>query len=493
MTQLIPEGKQQFIDINGNPLVGGQVFSYFVSTTTPKDTFQDVNLTIANTNPVILDARGQCAMYGSGPYRQVLKDSAGNLIWDQVVPDANATTVNVVAIPVITGPNTASPGSTITLTATSSSLLGAGSISYFTWTLPGGATSTTPAVGGSATKAITPTGGVGATYTVIITATDNAGNVSQPVNYVITVVTHANPTTPTTLTVASVVYSNSSGNTLSVSGSTASDGATLTYSLTQTGAATVVFNKTSGILAGEVVTFTVPVVGSTTAIVISATAVDSMGGVSPAKTANVSIQTAPTVPGTAYGGGFYVGRMLVAGNNYALVLAPKATGEAPPTKLIKAGGATPTANTQSTWDGLSNSNGIVAGDPTNTTNNAARFCRDLTIGGFTDWALPAKDQLELVYRTFKPGTVANNTSSGANPSSNPTGALYTAGSPAQTTFGPWVTGGAEAFNLVEYWASTEYVAFTGGSDTQDFSTGNQVAQNKNAAGYGCRAVRMVAI
>lgn len=91
MSQNIPTGKQQFFDINGAPLVGGQVFNYVVSTTTPKNTYQDSALTIPNTNPVILDARGQCSMYGSGAYRQVLKDSVGNLIWDQVILDLAQT------------------------------------------------------------------------------------------------------------------------------------------------------------------------------------------------------------------------------------------------------------------------------------------------------------------------------------------------------------------------------------------------------------------
>lgn len=87
MTQLLPNGKQQFININGKPLVGGKVFTYEVGTNTPKATYQDFGETILNTNPIILDARGQAGIYGTGNYRQVLRDSLDNLIWDQVVPD----------------------------------------------------------------------------------------------------------------------------------------------------------------------------------------------------------------------------------------------------------------------------------------------------------------------------------------------------------------------------------------------------------------------
>lgn len=90
MTQQLPNGKQQFIDINGKPLVGGLVNHYSVGTFTPKTTYQDSLQTIPNTNPVVCDARGQASIYGTGPYRQVLTDSVGNLIWDQVVLDPSS-------------------------------------------------------------------------------------------------------------------------------------------------------------------------------------------------------------------------------------------------------------------------------------------------------------------------------------------------------------------------------------------------------------------
>lgn len=88
MTQLIPNGKQQFVDLNGRPLVGGKVYFYSVGTSTPKNTYQDIGETILNTNPVILDARGQASIYGTGNYRQVVRDLFGVQIWDQTIPDA---------------------------------------------------------------------------------------------------------------------------------------------------------------------------------------------------------------------------------------------------------------------------------------------------------------------------------------------------------------------------------------------------------------------
>lgn len=82
---ILPNGKQQFIDINGKPLVGGTVGMYIPNTLIPKNTWQDADQTILNTNPIILDERGQALIYGSGSYRQILSDSRGNLIWDEPV------------------------------------------------------------------------------------------------------------------------------------------------------------------------------------------------------------------------------------------------------------------------------------------------------------------------------------------------------------------------------------------------------------------------
>jgi hypothetical protein len=85
--QLIPNGKAGFVDANGRPLSGGKVYFYSVGTSTPKDTWQDVNQTVLNTNPIILNARGEAFIYGTGAYRQVVRDASDVLIWDAVIPD----------------------------------------------------------------------------------------------------------------------------------------------------------------------------------------------------------------------------------------------------------------------------------------------------------------------------------------------------------------------------------------------------------------------
>lgn len=80
---LLPNGKQQFLDSNGAPLAGGQVFMYVApATTTPKTTWQDAARVTPNTNPVALDSSGEALIYGVGTYRQLVKDAIGNTIWD---------------------------------------------------------------------------------------------------------------------------------------------------------------------------------------------------------------------------------------------------------------------------------------------------------------------------------------------------------------------------------------------------------------------------
>ena len=49
----------QYFDDAGDPLVSGKIYFYETGTTTPKNTYADINYTIANSNPVILTAAGR--------------------------------------------------------------------------------------------------------------------------------------------------------------------------------------------------------------------------------------------------------------------------------------------------------------------------------------------------------------------------------------------------------------------------------------------------
>lgn len=197
--------------------------------------------------------------------------------------------------------------------------------------------------------------------------------------------------------------------------------------------------------------------------------------------------TLPAV-GAPFQGGYYVGRMTPGdGFTYALIVAPRATGQAGTTLQLKTSN-TATTGTISTWDGAANTASMITAGAAD--HPAANFCKGLTIGGYTDWALPAKDQLELIYRQLKPGTAANNTSSGANPSSDPLGSNYTSGSPGQTTVTIFKTGGSEAFITNTYWTSTETSATS--NFIQLFTSGSQSSASKTGSTV-VRAVRMIKI
>ncbi|MBR7899905.1 hypothetical protein [Burkholderia multivorans] len=87
MASILPNGKTQFTDVNGRPLVGGKVYYFEPNTETKKDTWQDAGQTIVNTNPVTLDGSGQAVIWGKGTYRQVVYDRKGNLLWDEIVSE----------------------------------------------------------------------------------------------------------------------------------------------------------------------------------------------------------------------------------------------------------------------------------------------------------------------------------------------------------------------------------------------------------------------
>ena len=83
MAVLAPQPKAQFFDANGDPLVGGKVYSYAAGTTTPLATFTNAGAATSNTNPVILDSRGECDLWfaPATSYKIVLKDANDVTQW----------------------------------------------------------------------------------------------------------------------------------------------------------------------------------------------------------------------------------------------------------------------------------------------------------------------------------------------------------------------------------------------------------------------------
>lgn len=100
---LSPDARLQFFDNNGLPLAGGKLLTYVAGTTTPQATYSDVGLTVANANPIILNASGRPSSAGveigvfltpGASYKYVLQSSASVQIWTQdnisTVPGSSA-------------------------------------------------------------------------------------------------------------------------------------------------------------------------------------------------------------------------------------------------------------------------------------------------------------------------------------------------------------------------------------------------------------------
>lgn len=82
MASLTPNAKQQFFDANGVPLSGGLLYTYEAGTTTPKVTYTDSSELTQNTNPIVLNSRGEASVWlGNAQYKFILKSSAGETIW----------------------------------------------------------------------------------------------------------------------------------------------------------------------------------------------------------------------------------------------------------------------------------------------------------------------------------------------------------------------------------------------------------------------------
>jgi len=75
--------RPQYLDDAGNPLVAGKVFIFESGSSTPKDLFSDVNLSITAANPVILSGSGRMPnTFFIGSARAKLTDADEVQFWD---------------------------------------------------------------------------------------------------------------------------------------------------------------------------------------------------------------------------------------------------------------------------------------------------------------------------------------------------------------------------------------------------------------------------
>lgn len=172
--------------------------------------------------------------------------------------------------------------------------------------------------------------------------------------------------------------------------------------------------------------------------------------------------------GTPYQGGFFAGLIAVSGQRYALIVAPKATGEHGPAIWIPDYQDVPGAKCYDA--GYANTQAMADAG-----SELAKWARGLDIGGHADWYLPSQDELELCYRNLKPTTRENYcyARSGINLSAVPPSRPYTPEFPVQTSAAEFQKGGAEAFAEEWYWSSTQHASASGYAWGQTFDDGLQ--------------------
>lgn len=241
--------------------------------------------------------------------------------------------------------------------------------------------------------------------------------------------------------------------------------------LTGTGASPI---TVSGLTNGTAYTFTVTAA--------------TPGGTGPASAASNSVTPALPAIGAAFGGGFFAGQIGVSSvATHNLVVGPLSTAEF--TGQWKTS-QTATAGTTSVIDGPANTAAMIAAGAA--AHPCGQFCDNLTVGGFSDWYMPAQNELDVCYFNLKPTTATNSALGGINANAVPARASnYTPGTPAQTSAAAFQTGGAEAFAATDYWSSTEFSA--GYAKIQFFGTGGQSNYGYKGLSFRVRAVRRVAV
>ena len=205
----------------------------------------------------------------------------------------------------------------------------------------------------------------------------------------------------------------------------------------------------------------------------------------------------PTVIGQSFGGGYYAGKISTTGNGVAdfyLIVGPVASAQTYGLRWKTANNFGPAST--SDIDGPGNSNSMNSA-----TYPAAQYCKGLSVGGYSDWYMPAKNELEVCYYNLKPTTERNNGNAGNNPNAVPShgnydGTSIPAQNPAQTSATDFRSTGAEDFDAAPtnsgYWcssmASSQYSA-----RYQGFGNGYQGGVSKNTTNKFVRAVRRVPV
>ena len=375
--------------------------------------------------------------------------------------------VNIVA-PAVTG--TATVGQT--LSTTNGTWTAAPPISGFTYQWQRNSVNIS---GATSSTYVLVEADIGNPIRCVVTATNPLGAVSANSNATANVagIAPVNTVAPAVSGTATI------GSTLTTSDGTWTGTPTPTFAYQWQKGTTNIFGATSSTFV-----VTLSQAGSTIRCVVTAT---NVAGSASANTANTASVPLPAI-GSAVEGGFFAGQIGVSSvATHLLIVAPLSSGQ---TTAQWKNANTTTPGADSDIDGPQNTADMVA-DGNSTVYPCAHFCNNASIGGFVDWYMPAKNELEVCYFNLKPTTEANFTSSGINPNAVPARTSnYTAGNPAQTSAAAFQTGGAEPFAAETYWSSTEFSA-TGSRRTM-FYNGYQSYGDKNDS-RRVRAVRRVPV
>jgi hypothetical protein len=161
MASLTPTPKQQIYGSDGNPLVGGKIYTYAAGTTTPLATYTDAGAGTANTNPIILNSLGQANIWlaPSSSYKFSVYTSADVLLYtvDNITaPIDYLSLVTTLASPPPIGSTAPNTGAFTTLAATTATIttVNATTVNATTITATGTVTAETLTFegGGSMTK-----------------------------------------------------------------------------------------------------------------------------------------------------------------------------------------------------------------------------------------------------------------------------------------------------------------------------------------------------
>jgi hypothetical protein len=126
MASLTPTPKQQIYGSDGNPLVGGKIYTYAAGTTTPLATYTDSGAGTANTNPIILNSLGQANIWlSTASYKFSVYTSADVLLYtvDNIsAPLDSAGLALALSSPTPIGNTAPNTGAFTTLTATTGTI-----------------------------------------------------------------------------------------------------------------------------------------------------------------------------------------------------------------------------------------------------------------------------------------------------------------------------------------------------------------------------------